>query len=130
MVSKNPYSSYSHQAILTMTPGELLIKLFDESIKRMNLAIIYIDEGNIVSAHNALIRSQLIIKHLSDTLQKGYTFSGDLAKLYDFLLSKLQEANVKKDKAIIEEILPLVTELRETFAECDRLTRKEQFGAK
>ncbi len=130
MISKNPYSSYSNQAILTMTPGELLIKLFDEAIKRMNLAMMYIDEGNTVSAHNALIRSQLIVKHLSDTLQKGYAFSGDLAKLYDFILSKLQEANMKKDKAIIAEILPLVNELRETFAECDRLTRKEQFGAK
>ncbi len=130
MVSNNPYNSYNNQAILTMTPGELLIKLFDEAIKRMNLAIMYIDEQETVKAHNALIRSQLIVKHLNDTLQKDFSFSGDLAKLYDFILSKLQEANIKKDKDIINEILPLLTELRETFAECDRLTRKEQFSGR
>ncbi len=130
MLSKNPYNSYSHQAILTMTPGELLIKLFDEAIKRMNLAIMYIDQKETVKAHNALIRSQLIVKHLNDTLQKDYSFSGDLAKLYDFILENLQQANIKKDTKIINDVLPLITELRETFAECDRLTRKEQFSGK
>ncbi len=120
----NPYSNYSEQAILTMTPGELLIKLFDETEKCLNLAIHNIEVKDTVKAHNNLMKAQRIIKHLQETLVKDYDFSSDLNKLYDFILSRLQQANIKKDIQLISEALPLVTELRATFAECDRLTRK------
>ncbi len=120
----NPYSNYSEQAILTMTPGELLLKLFDETEKCLNLAILNIEAKDTVKAHNNLIKAQRIVKHLQDTLVKDYDFSSDLNKLYDFILTRLQQANMKKDTQLVSEALPLVTELRATFAECDRLTRK------
>ncbi len=121
----NPYSTYSEQAILTMTPGELLVKLFDETEKCMNLAIVNIELKNFVNAHNNLMKAQRIVKHLEETLVKGYSFSTDLSKLYDFVLSRLQDANIKKDVALIRDALPIVAELRVTFAECDRITRSK-----
>ncbi len=121
----NPYSSYSEQAILTMTPGELLVKLFDETEKCLNLAIMYIESNDVVNSHNNLMKAQRIVKHLEDTLVKDYSFSTDLIKLYDFILTKLQQANIKKDIAIINETIPIISELRQTFAECDRVCRSQ-----
>ncbi len=121
----NPYNNYSEQAILTMTPGELLIKLFDETEKCMNLAIVYIETKDYVKSHNNLLKAQRIVKHLEETLVKDYNFSANLAKLYDFILARLQMANIKKDIELIKDALPIVSELRETFAECDRITRSK-----
>ncbi len=121
----NPYNSYSEQAILTMTPGELLVKLFDETEKCLNLAIMYIEERDYVNSHNNLMKAQRIVKHLEETLVKDYSFSKDLIKLYDFILERLQQANIKKDIGLINEALPIITELRQTFAECDRISRSK-----
>lgn len=127
MLSKNPYGDYKQQAILTMTPGELLITLFDETLKNLNAATVNIEQKNVQLSHSHLMRAQKIIKYLQDTLNNDFNVSKQLNDLYYFFISQIQQANFKKDPAIITGILPILIEMRNTFSECDKIARKEQY---
>jgi len=119
----NAYSKYQEQSIMTMTPGEMIVRLFEECEKQLNIAIVSIDEKNIQATNNALQKTQRIFNYLKATLDHKYQVSKGLESLYDFFISRTIEANIKKNKDLITEILPLVTELRETFQQGERLAR-------
>ncbi len=119
----NAYSKYQEQSIMTMTPGEMVVRLFEECEKQLNFAIVSIDEQNIQATNNALQKTQRIFNYLKASLDFKYQVSNGLASLYDFFVSRTVEANIKKNKELIAEILPLVTELRETFQQGERLAR-------
>lgn len=114
---------YKQQSINTMTKGELLILLYDEWIKRMRRAVIAIEDGDTIQAHEAIVRAQDIIDYLMATLDRKYPISEELARLYDFFKTQLVEANVKKDKSMIEAIIPMVSDLRDTWKEANRISQ-------
>jgi len=119
----NAYSKYQEQSIMTMTPGEMVVRLFEECEKQLNFAIVSIDEQNIQASNNALQKTQRIFNYLKSSLDFKYQVSKGLASLYDFFISRTVEANIKKNKDLITEILPLVTELKETFQQGEKLAR-------
>lgn len=116
-------NKYQEQTILTMTPGEMVVRLFEESEKQLNIAMVCIDDKNIQGANNALQKAQRIFTYLKASLDFNYQLSENLSALYDFFNRRLVEANMKKSKAPVEEILPLVSELRDTFQQGERLAR-------
>ena len=114
---------YKQQSINTMTKGELLILLYDEWIKRMRRAVIAIEDNDTIQAHEAIVRSRDIIDYLMATLDPKYPISAELARLYDFFKYQLVEANIKKDKTMIEAIIPMVTDLRDTRKEANKISQ-------
>ena len=116
-------NKYQEQTILTMTPGEMIVRLFEESEKQITYAIICIDEKNIQGANNAFQKAQRIFAYLKASLDFKYQLSDNLSALYDFFIMRLVEANINKSKEEAEEILPLVSELRDTFQQGERLSR-------
>ncbi len=119
----NPYDKYKEQAVMTMTPGEMVVRLFEEVINQMNRAIISIEENNLSAANSSLQKSQRIINHLRATLDNRYEISAPLRQLYDFFLEQIIKANVRKDIVPLQETLPLVEELKDAFAQGERLAR-------
>lgn len=121
----NPYDKYKEQSVMTMTPGEMVVKLYEEIINQLNRAVISIEDGNVSAANASLQKSQRIFNHLRATLDSRYEVAGNLGQLYEFFLSQIVKANIKKDAKPVEEILPMVTELKETFAQAERLARMQ-----
>lgn len=121
----NPYEQYKKQSVMTMTQGEMLTKLYEEIIKQLNGAILYIDEKSVSRANEALQKSQKILNYLKATLDHKYQISENLDSLYDFFIQEIVQANIKKEIKPIQEILPMIEELRDTFIEADRLARKQ-----
>ena len=119
----NPYNKYATQSVMTMTHGEMLAKLYEGAILNMNLAIKGISEKNIVTTNESLQKAQKIFNYLTVTLDRSYPISNNLAALYDFFNHQMISANVKKDAAIIQEIIPMVEELRDTFIQGEKLAR-------
>ncbi len=113
----NPYQKYQQQSVMTMTQGEMLLKLYDETIKQLSAAEIFMGEGSIEKTNQALQKAQKIVNHLRATLDFQYEISNQLAALYDYFVRQIVAANIKKDVALIQEVLPMVTELRDTFAQ-------------
>jgi flagellar protein FliS len=119
----NPYEKYKQQSIMTMTQGEMLSRLYEEIVTQLQGAVILVGEKDYVRANTALQKAQRIISHLKSTLDFQYEVSENLRMLYDFFNLKIRQANVSKDMREIEEIIPMVTQLKETFQQADRIAR-------
>jgi flagellar protein FliS len=57
-------------------------------------------------------------------MKLGGEMASGLMKLYDYMYRRLIEANIKKDAAIATEVLGFAEEIKETFEEAYRLTKK------
>lgn len=116
----NGYAQYKTQTLSTMTQGELLILLYDEVSKRLLRAQMSIDEQNWEVFDASIIRARDIITHLMHSLDMQYEISQSLYRMYDFFLFKLAKISAGRKAADIEELKPLIKELRDTFKEADR----------
>jgi len=125
MAINNPYQQYQQQSIMTASPGELVVMLYNGCIRFIKQAIECINSKDLTGAHKAILRAQDIILEFMSTLDMKYEISHNLIALYDYLHRRLVEANVAKDVAILEEVLTFVTELRDTWAEAVKITRKQ-----
>ncbi|MFY9198350.1 MAG: flagellar export chaperone FliS [Acutalibacteraceae bacterium] len=121
------YSSiqnYKEQAIKTMTSGELLILLIEEAQKNLRAAGLMLDNGDTNNFSNCLHKSKDIFFYLGNILDMNYEVSQDLYSIYEFIGNEIMKAEYKKDKKIIEEVLPIVDDLRVTWIEANKITAK------
>lgn len=121
--SANPFQQYKESSILTATPEELTLMLYDGAIKFLNQAKDAIDRKDLQNANDKLIRVQNIFRELDSTLDKSIDLSDGLSKLYDYLIRRCIEANVKKDNAIIDEILGFARDMRNTWQQAMKLAK-------
>ena len=96
MATVNPYQQYQEQSVMTASPGELTLMLYNGCIKFINQAKLFIEQKNIEKANNAIIRAQDIIQELMVTLNMDYEISKNLAALYDYMNRRLIDANISK----------------------------------
>lgn len=119
-------NSYANNAILTASPEELTLMLYNGAIKFCNKAIYAIEKGNIEDAHNFNIRVQDIIQEFQLTLKKEYEVSKGLELMYEYMLARLLEANMNKDASILEEVNSYLRELRDTWKEAMTLAKNQK----
>ncbi len=120
MALKNAYAQYSNSKILTASPAELTLMLYEGAIKFCNIAIMGIEQGNIEKAHNNIMKTQRIIEEFKATLNHDYPVAKDFDAVYDYLLKRLVLANLHKDKEILEEVLKHLRTMRDTWKEVMR----------
>ena len=121
----NPYQQYQQNTVNTSTPQELTLMLYNGMVRFLKLAHQGIEEKNIEKANNFIIRSQDIIIEFMSTLDMQYEVSDGLYSLYDYMNRRLVEANIKKDKAIVEEVIRYSEELRDTWAQAMKLAKQQ-----
>ena len=117
MVGQNPYAQYNNSKILTASPAELTLMLYDGAIKFCNIAIMGIEQKDIQKAHTNIVKVQRIIDEFRSTLDHKYPVAEDFDRVYVYILQRLFEANVKKDKEILEEVLVHLRSMRDTWKE-------------
>ncbi len=116
-MATNPYAKYQNSKILTASPAELTLMLYDGAIKFGNIAITAMQEKDIQKAHTNIIKVQRIITEFRSSLDRNYPVAQDFDNIYVYLLQRLLQANVKKDPAIMEEVVEHLRTLRETWVE-------------
>ena len=121
MAVKNPYAAYANSKIMTASPAELTLMLYDGAIKFCNIAVAAIEKKDIEKAHNNIMKTERIITEFRNTLDHKYPVSKDFDNVYVYLLRRLREANVSKDAAILEEVLKHLRTMRDTWKEVMRL---------
>ncbi|MEG0899620.1 MAG: flagellar export chaperone FliS [Oscillospiraceae bacterium] len=119
----NPYQKYKEQSLTTLTPAEIILKLFDEAVKQIKLAINYIEEKDIASANKAIVKTEDIVNALKFNLDDRYEISKELETLYTHIYNSLVEANLKKDTQMLGEIHSILFELRDTFTQANKLSK-------
>ena len=122
MVNHNGYAAYANSKIMTATPAELTLMLYDGAIKFCNIAIKGVEENDIEKAHNNIVKVENIIMEFQSTLNHKYPVSEDFDNVYKYLKQRLLEANIKKDKDILEEVLGHLRTMRDTWKEVMKLS--------
>ena len=117
MIPNNRYAAYQNSKIMTASPAELTLMLYDGAIKFCNIAIAAIEKNDIEKAHNNIIKVERIINEFQATLDHKYPVAKDFDNVYRYLKRRLLEANMKKDAEILEEILGHLRTMRDTWKE-------------
>ena len=117
MALPNAYTQYNNSKILTASPAELTLMLYEGAIKFCNIAEQAVEERDIQKAHNNIGKVQNFIGYLQSTLESKYEVSKDFDNIYSYLERRLVEANVKKDKEILEEINTHLHSIRDNWKE-------------
>ena len=125
MASSNGYTQYNNSKILTASPMELTLMLYEGAIKFCNIAIVAVEQKDIEKAHVHIIKVERIIDYFRQTLDMSYPVSEDFERVYSYLSQRLVEANIKKDREILEEVNGHLRSMRDTWKEVMRLNREK-----
>ncbi len=121
----NPYAQYNQNKILTASPAELTLMLYDGAIKFCNIAVMGVEQNDVQKAHNNIMKVQKIIEEFQLTLNFKYEIANDFNNVYNYLMKRLREANMTKDKAILDEVLEHLHTMRDTWKEVMRLNNQK-----
>ncbi len=122
----NPYSTYKKQSVQTMTPVEVVIKMYSEIEKQLAIGVCAIEEvPNIKRANDALIKAQELLGALRGALDMSVPISDNLNQLYVFFQNEAMKANIRKDATEIKKIIPMIADLRDAFTQISQMTKEE-----
>lgn len=116
------YQNYKAQTVNTMTPGEMLGLLYDELLKRLTKAELALEKEDYILFDQSMQRSVEIVNYLKNTLNHKYEISSELKRLYDFFLYEFCRISAGRNPKVIEEVRPLIVELRDAFKEAQKLS--------
>ena len=111
------YAEYNRNKVLTASPAELTLLLYEGAIKSCNIAIIGLEQNDMEKVHNNIIKVENIIEEFQATLNHKYSVAEDFDKIYKYIYNLLVEANIKKDKELLEQALNELRGMRDTWKE-------------
>jgi flagellar protein FliS len=114
-----PTAAYRQQSILTATPGQLVVMLYDGCLRFLHQGAHAMREGNIVESGVRLARAEAIIDELLVTLdlEQGGVVASRLQGIYVFCQRHLMQARVERDAEMIEKVGELLSELRDSWSQ-------------
>lgn len=115
--NQNMAQQYNRNKVLTASPAELTLLLYEGAIKFCNIAIVAIEKSDIQKAHTNIVKAEMIIEELQSTLNHKYPVAEDFDKLYRYIYGLLVDANMKKDKEILEKATEELRGMRDTWKE-------------
>ena len=124
MALPNAYAQYNNSKVLTASPAELTLMLYDGAIKFCNVAIIAVEQKDIEKANNTILKVERIVDYFRQTLDMSYEVAQDFERVYAYLSQRLVEANIKKDKEILEEVNQHLHAMRDTWKEVMKSNNK------
>jgi flagellar protein FliS len=113
-MSAYPFQAYKNASVQT-SPAKLLLMLYVGLIRAIELCRIAISEKRLEDVNRQLIKAQNIVRELQSSLKMEYEISNSLVSLYDYFYRRLVEANMQKDSTPLDEILPMIQGLRESW---------------
>ena len=111
----NPYAKYANNKILTASPEELTLMLYEGAIKFCNLAKIDMEKGEYGDAIHHVQRARNIIVELQSTLDFKYPVAKDFDIIYTYVFQLMVKCNTKRDMEALDEVLVQLRELRDMW---------------
>lgn len=113
----NPYAQYQTNSVMTASPAELTLMLYNGAIKFCNQAIECLEKKQLQESHNYIIRAQNIIEELRATLDTQFAIAQEMERMYIFIYELLIEANIEKNAQKIQDATGLIREFRDVWQE-------------
>ena len=125
MALNKAYNQYRENSIYTSTPEELTLMLYNGLVKFIMQAQAAMDEKDYEKTNEYIFKALDIILEFCSTLDMKYSISKSLVLLYDYMYRRLIDANTKKDREILEEVLGFAKELRDTWSQAMKLAKTQ-----
>jgi flagellar protein FliS len=125
MQTNNAYNAYKNNSVNYASREQLLLMLLDGAVKFSKIGRQAIVDKDVKKAHENLLKTQNIFYELMATLDvnTGGEWARSLMSVYDFIARRLTDANIKKDVEIMNEIIPLVEDVRDTWNEAYKVAK-------
>jgi len=124
MLAQGYARTYRTNAVLTASPGQLVLMLYDGALKALAIAQAAFerpeeDFHRIEIINAQILKAQAIINELQSGLnfEVGGEFARTMHRLYDYHYRRLLEANLRKQVGPVVEVERLLRELRDAWAE-------------
>lgn len=122
----NAASLYKQNNINTASPEELTMMLYDGAVKFCSMAIAALDKDDLEGCNRNVVKTKNIIVEFRSTLDFQYDVANDFDRIYDYIYWVLSQANMKKDKGLLEEALKRLREMRDTWRELMRAAKAKE----
>jgi flagellar secretion chaperone FliS len=125
MQTNNAYNAYKNNSVNYASREQLLLMLLDGAVKFSKIGRQSIVDKDVKKAHENLVKTQNIFCELMATLDvnSGGEWARSLMSIYDFIVRRLTDANIKKDVEIMNEIIPLIEDVRDTWNEAYKVAK-------
>jgi flagellar secretion chaperone FliS len=125
MQTSNAYNAYKNNSVNYASREQLLLMLLDGAVKFSKIGRQAIVDKDVKKAHENLVKTQNIFYELMATLDvnSGGEWARSLMSIYDFIVRRLTDANIKKDVEIMNEIIPLIEDVRDTWNEAYKVAK-------
>lgn len=121
----NAAQTYQTNQVTTATPSELTLMLYNGAIKFTKQAKASLEERNYAKTHEFCLKVQNILYELMSSLKKEYPISLEFDKMYEYMLRRTVEANMRKDIEILNEVEDLFIQFRDTWKEAMALAKNQ-----
>lgn len=124
----NAYGQYQQNQVLSASPEQILLMLYDGAIRFTRQAIYGLEEDNTTLFHHGIKKSMAIITEFSNSLDHniGGEIAENLDALYNFMIRELTLANLHKDIEKLRVVDRLLVDLRATWGEAVEINNREQ----
>ena len=123
MINSRPQDAYRKQDVLTAGPVDLIVMLYDALKKNIVLGRRGIEKNDVQGAHKHLIKAQMIVTELINSLDMNYQLSEELLELYEFALKSIADANMHKDTEPLDPVIEMVDSIRAAWKEVSTMNR-------
>lgn len=128
MYAANAYSAYKNNSVNYASKDQLLLMLLEGACKYVKIGRQAVVDKDIKKAHENLVKTQDIFYELMATLDvaKGGEWAKSIFNVYDFIVRRLIDANMKKDLEIVDEVIPLIEDIKDTWNEAYKISKSSK----
>ncbi|NIZ18959.1 flagellar export chaperone FliS [Entomospira culicis] len=125
MIQNGGYSAYKNTKVMTASQAKLIVMLYAEVIRQINIALELMKKEDIVTQYaainNALNKALDIVGELTASLdfEKGGDIARNLFSVYSYFTREINEANLTKKPQQLPEVLSLLMSLSEAWKAID-----------
>ncbi len=111
--------AYLENRVMSATPEELIKMLYDAGIEAVGRARLHLKDGDIAARTRQITRAQAILAELAASLNHEVApkLTGQLADLYDYMIRRLTDAQIKQEDAPLAEVSRLMATLLDGWME-------------
>lgn len=125
MYGNNAFNVYKNNSVNYASKEQLLLMLVDGAVKFAKVAREALAEKDIRKSHENLVKIQDIFTELMVSLdQNAGDWARQIYQVYDFIKTRLFEINLKKDVTMMDELMPVIENIRDTWYEAYEISKK------
>ncbi|WP_216830360.1 flagellar export chaperone FliS [Alkalihalobacterium elongatum] len=125
----NYQNAYKQNTANTASPGELTLMLYNGCLKFINRAKKAMEENNVEQRNENIARAEAIVRELMVTLKTENEVGKNMLRMYDFIINRLIEANIKNDLDALNQAEDFVIQFRDTWKQVLQIDRQKRYGA-